>query len=233
MASTSAQTTAKDNIIVRKEEVLFRLGESSFLSVNSYRGLIKIHIRWFQELSSGRLYPTTNGITLSPDEFQQLLKFSGKIEASVRVLEKKKASTATTAATTTNSEGGSSGSSSSSSHGSSEKATTNTSGQWLSKRKATEDEENKNKNKRKQLKLNTIGNTEDAKVVPVDEDNDDLPDIQPFFTQGATLKSEPLSPTEWQEIMSPWGNNFFSSLCLCLSFSVYIHKVSVLYWEST
>ena len=156
MASTSAQTTAKDNIIVRKEEVLFRLGESSFLSVNSYRGLIKIHIRWFQELSSGRLYPTTNGITLSPDEFQQLLKFSGKIEASVRVLEKKKASTATTAATTTNSEGGSSGSSSSSSHGSSEKATTNTSGQWLSKRKATEDEENKNK--RKQLKLNTIGN---------------------------------------------------------------------------
>lgn len=90
MASTSAQTTAKDNIIVRKEEVLFRLGESSFLSVNSYRGLIKIHIRWFQELSSGRLYPTTNLITLSPDEFQQLLKFSGKIEASVRVLEKKK-----------------------------------------------------------------------------------------------------------------------------------------------
>ena len=230
MASTSAQTTAKDNIIVRKEEVLFRLGESSFLSVNSYRGLIKIHIRWFQELSSGRLYPTTNGITLSPDEFQQLLKFSGKIEASVRVLEKKKASTATTAATTTNSEGGSS----SSSHGSSRKATTNTSGQWLSKRKATEDEENKNKNKRKQLKLN-IGNTEDAKVVPVDEDNDDLPETQPFFTQGATLKSEPPSPTEWQEIMSPLGNIFFLlSVSLSLSrFSVYIHKVSVLYWEST
>ena len=136
MASTSAQTTAKDNIIVRKEEVLFRLGESSFLSVNSYRGLIKIHIRWFQELSSSRLYPTTNLITLSPDEFQQLLKFSGKIEASVRVPEEKKASTATTAATTTNSEGDSS--SSSSSHGSSRKATTNTSGQWLSKRKATE-----------------------------------------------------------------------------------------------
>ena len=151
------------------------------------------------------------------------------------MLEKKKTSTATTAATTTNSEGGSSGSSSSSSHGSSEKATTNTSGQWLSKRKATEDEENKNKNKRKQLKLNTIGNTEDAKVVPVDEDNDDLPETQPFFTQGATLKSEPPSPTEWQEIMSPLGNIFFLlSVSLSLSrFSVYIHKVSVLYWEST
>ena len=63
-------------LFYQDSEAFFRIGKNNkFSTVSTYNGRVNMHLRQFQKDGS-RLTPTIKGITVQPNEFEQLIAHS-------------------------------------------------------------------------------------------------------------------------------------------------------------
>ncbi|KFD71249.1 hypothetical protein M514_04907 [Trichuris suis] len=66
------------------EELKFEIGEKRFVTINEYKGRVRVDIREFYSAADGEMKPGRKGISLDVDQFRALVKCIPKLEQQLK-----------------------------------------------------------------------------------------------------------------------------------------------------